>query len=603
MSYSLGIDFGTSTTKVALRRENEIPQPLPIGNRGEYFMPSVVAYRKRQNDEADIIAVGEDAVAMSESEDIHIVSEIKRCLTATESELKLPSDRFPWWNHEDRCIELWSKQYHPLDVILKILTEALERAVSRARELGFGDKISSFSIRSLPTRIGTSVTSGLETRKVLAEVTRRLGFDTFRVENLVEESVLACLSYVHLDPEAIPGKTILVYDLGGGTFDTAIIKVDKASERSGPSLTIFSTDGEPFTGGVDIDERLFRYISERIAKEKLGFKDEEQAEILKLLNADEKQKLWNQAREAKEILSTNDEARIVMPPGWLGKSDVELTISRNELETIIEATGLVDKTLECVLRCWRRARMLLRNQDETIATFHLQYDRSSGKIGGSVLKLDHKDLNTFVDNILIVGGTTRIPLIRRRLASLWGEDKFIPEGEVVKPIEACSIGAAWQQESVNAIVDRLPFSINISWESGGSNLYQAFEPTTMYKTMVQKPEIISFKNSVNIPAECKEISIAIETPDGDIQPIELLQNIQPGKCEIEIDLFGRCLLRDGQGAIHELPNTKQHQLQKALWERFDLEKKQEKKRQDEEDKQRTRKFLYRKPGEDLHEVG
>ena len=266
MGYSLGIDFGTSTTKVALRRGSEIPQPLPIGKGGEFFMPSAVAYGRTKNDMAETIAIGEDATVVPETEDTHAVNEVKRCLAAADSSTRLPQERYPWWNHEDGCIELWSSRFSPHDVVLTILNEALERAVRLARELGFGADVDRFSIRGLPTRLGASVTASLETRKVLAEVARRLGFPNFRVENLCEEPILACLSYVHLEPEIIPGETILIYDLGGGTFDTAIVKVHEDTARDIPSLTVFAADGEPFLGGVDIDEALFQHLAHRIAE-------------------------------------------------------------------------------------------------------------------------------------------------------------------------------------------------------------------------------------------------------------------------------------------------------------------------------------------------
>lgn len=175
----------------------------------------------------------------------------------------------------------------------------------------------------------------------------------------------------------------------------------------------------------------------------------------------------------------------------------------------------------------------------------------------------------------------------------------MPE-EVVKPIEACSIGAAWQQESVSTIVDRLPFSITMRWESGESNLYRAFTPTVAYKTLKATPLINPFKSGLlSLPSGCKEISVVHETPDGETEVVQVLRNLPPGSYVLEIDLFGRCIIRDGLGTPHEVPNPSQHPTQKALWALVE----EERQREEEEDKKRTIRYATHLPGEDLHEVG
>lgn len=598
MGYNLGIDFGTSTTKVALRRAEEIPLALPIGKNSELFMPSLVAFRRTSNDRAETIAIGEDAVVVPETEKTHVVSEVKRCLAAIGTAVRLPEERYPWWNPEGGCIQLWSSRFSPYHIVLTILSEALERAIRRAREHGFGDDVDGFSIRGLPMRLGTSVTASLETRKVLAEVARRLGFPNFKVASLCEEPVLASLAYVHQQPEIVPGETILIYDLGGGTLDIAIVKVHEHSDRKIPTLTIFSADGEPFLGGVDIDEALFKHLACRIAEEALGFKGEERLQILNRMSPKEKQNLWNEAREAKERLSTDVQTSVSLPE-FLGESEVMLSLSRDEVEAVVVKTGLIDNSLNCVLRTWRKARMLLRKQGEAIGTFHLKYEKSSGRIEGSVMKLEHEDLSQFVTRILLVGGATRMPIIKRTLISKWGENKIMPE-KVVKPIEACSVGAAWQEKSMSAIVDRLPFSIVARWDSGESKLYEAFTPTVTYKTITSTPSINPYRSErFSLPAGCKEISIVYESPDGEAEVIQLLRDLPLGPYSLEVDLFGRFLLRDGLGTAHELPNRLQHPVQREMWEQIEAEAR----REEDEQRQRLHRILHRRPGEDLHEVG
>ena len=599
MGYNLGIDFGTSTVKVALRQGNEIPFALPIGNKGDMFMPSVVAYRRTKNDMAQPMAIGEDAMEVPETDDTHVVSESKRCLTASQFLGKLPQERYPWWDSDNRCVRLWSARFSPHDVVLTILNEALERAVRLIRESGLGIDVDKFTIRGLPTRLGCSVTADLQTRRILSEVARRSGFPEFKVNDLWEEPILALLSYAHLE-QVVPGETIVVYDLGGGTFDTAVVKVHEESGSGAPALTVFSADGEPFCGGADIDEALFEHLILRLAEEYRGFKGEERLQILSLMSPDEKQKLRNRAREAKETLSEAEETTITLPSGFLGEAEGMLTVGRNELETIVKKTRLVDKTLNCVLRAWRRARMLLRNPGEAVGTFYLEYDSSSGKIDGSVLNLRHQDLKKNVNRVLIVGGATRMPLIRQCLASLWDTHKLISE-DVVKPVEASSIGAAWQQEEVRAIVDRLPFSVILCYDASELELYPAFTPTVSYKTLTASPSINPFRSApFTLPSSCREVVIVLRNTDGDIIEKHPLSNIPRGRCLLEIDAFGRCVIKTDLGTpIEQLPNPFQHPLQKELWERVE----EERQKKEEEKREQIDRYLKRLPGEDLYEVG
>lgn len=594
MGYSLGIDFGTSTTKVALRRDRDIPEALPIGSTGDYFMPSVVAYRRAKNDKAEQIAVGEDALAVAETEDTCVLSEIKRCLAVTESVHEmLPCDRYPWWNPQKRVIQLWSDELSPEHVVETILTEALDRAIRRAREIGIGLDIDRHSIRGVPTRLGTSVTASLETRKVLAEVARRLGFPTFRVDDLWEEPILACLSYVHY--QVVPGEKVLVYDWGGGTFDTTVIIVHEESSKGVPDLTVFSSGGMPFCGGTDIDDAFFLHVARRIANEYLGFPEEGIEQVLELMTTNETQQLRNQAREAKEELSRTERWTIALPVGFLGEDGITLSVSREELETIIKSTGLIDTTSECVLRAWRRARMLYRKEGEAVGSFYLNMDSSSGHVGGSVLGLDHGDLRETVDRILVVGGTTRIPLVRERLASLWGREKLMSD-EVVKPIQACAVGAAWQQQSVGNIVDRLPFSIAVRWDSEERRLYKAFDETINYKTVTDNPSIIPFKSApFSLPAGRREGSVIYETPDGVTELVEASRDFPPSPCHLEIDMFGNIFLKGHPDLPPiKLENRHQHQLQRELWAKLEATRQQGK----QQEIDRAIKYTRRLPGED-----
>lgn len=597
MEYRLGIDFGTSTTKVALRRETGIPERIPIGLAGDDFMPSAVAYRRIANDKTAVMAVGEAALTVHDTANTKVVKDIKRCLFITEHLHKKRFQKdYAWWDTESGMVQLWSDRLSPEDVILTIITEALDRAATKARQLGVAPEIDNFTIRGLPTRLGTSVTASLQTRKILAEVARRVGIPKFVAKDLWEEPILACLPYVH--HQLTPGEIVLVYDLGGGTFDTAVIRVEHGGSRDIPYLTVLSFDGESFCGGVDIDDALFEHLAARIARECLDSGTEEAQMVLDIMNADERQYLKDQARDAKERLSTAHETTLVLPPGFLGKSAAILKLTRKEIEAIIEKTRLVDKTKECVCRAWRRARMLIRKRDEAIGGFYLQCDSSSGAIGGSVLGLGHDDLRKMVDRVLIVGGTTRIPYIRETLESLWGQNKVI-SGGVVEPITACSVGAAWGQESVGKIVDRLPFSIIVKWDSGQQTLYQAYDETVKYMTRTS-PSVIPFKSEpLTLPDGCAPICVEYQNPEGEPELATELKSRPANPCHLEIDMFGQITLKTARGLSQiELDNKYQHNLQKDLAAQL----KAEKQRQKKEEIERAGRYISKRPGED-HDVG
>lgn len=299
MAYQLGIDFGTSATKIALRCDDMIPQALHIGLTEALYMPSVAAYRRTDGGEAELLTVGEDADQILDNEYTIVLRDIKRCLASRDASEMLPTDQCPsWWNVEESCVELWSSKLNPEDVILDILTEALKRAIDTARLLGIGDDLDSVSIRGVPTSIGCPVTARLDMRMTLADVARRLGVQSIRVRDVVEEPILASLSYSNLDLSISAERIVLVYDWGGGSFDTAIVRVRRSSPDGTPELTVLARDGETFCGGTDIDDAFAKYILWRVAHKILGLGPESNNEALDVFSREETQYVYAQIGRA-----------------------------------------------------------------------------------------------------------------------------------------------------------------------------------------------------------------------------------------------------------------------------------------------------------------
>ena len=379
--------------------------------------------------------------------------------------------------------------------------------------------------------------------------------------------------------------TLLVYDFGGGTFDTAVIRINPPEQDKSPGITVLSADGEPFCGGTDIDKALAKYIATRIAQE---YFNNNSALITQI--AEELRNYAPKIRDTKEILSNSTESSLVLPSDFMDKPGIEIRITREQFETVLMETHLLEKTTNCVLRAWRKARMVYRKEDEVSGQFYLKIDHDTGAVSKHVTELYFDDLKQNVGRILLVGGTTKIPLIQKRLASILDGSKFISENDPYEPIVACSLGAAWRKQNISSIIDRLPFSIVISQGKDRQEMYRAYTPTVTYKTLTDQPRIQHYisSNMCTVSDHGGPAHIECVKPDGAI----VQQNDVPsGKHVVEIDFYGRILLEPG---MEEIPNPVQHELQKAQL-RSIREIEERKKTGDEE---RLRKQLFKKPGED-----
>jgi molecular chaperone DnaK (HSP70) len=559
MEYSLGVDFGTSTTKIALCQMGRNPQLLPIGSRRDYYMPSVVRYRRTNQGQADPIAVGEDALTDTVTEDMAVVKEIKRLLIGEKEQ---PSDpivrnRYSNWDWENGVVRLWSSVLDPHEIAMTIVEEALKRAIAWAKQEGFGDKVNTFSIRGFPCRIGCPVKSKLDTRLSLAEMARRLGFHSFSISRgLYDEPILASLEYLRHDTST-EGATVLVYDFGGGSFDTAIVKIIGTGIQK--RATVLSSDGEPFCGGGDMDHAFRNYLVERIAKDKSMLQYHNGQQLLAGIGADAANILANRTREIKETLSTMPE--IALSLDFLGLRDEVIEVTQSELNKVIGKTNIVSITTACTLRNFWRARMFDRKPGESLRSYYLHEE--SGILKDHVMDLTHKDLSEYVDKILLVGGTTKMPLVRETLGQIWDNSKFI-SANVVEPVEACAMGAASTNDvafdSLNrrSIIDRLPFSVILSGDRGEFTAYKAFEPIVRYERRPMK----EYRSETHINS--RTLSIFLKSPDGDITPCKKIQDGIP-PYQLCFDIFGNMFLKDSLKEV-ELKNPCQSDKQQAMYE-------------------------------------
>lgn len=444
------------------------------------------------------------------------------------------------------------------------------------------------TVQGWSARLGCSATAGLEARKMLRSVAKNLGFAGFKFEHIQEEPVLASLPY--LQRELHPGESILVYDFGGGTFDSAVIRIEQNSADGLPSMTVLSTEGSAFCGGVNIDKYFTKHLARRIAQEYFGDNfDNKYREIMEQRHSE----LENIARETKELLSDQSQRTVLMPPDFMNRPNIVLNVTQQELEEVIIESGVLEETEICILSAWRKARMIWRQQNEVCDDFIVEMDTKKGSVIKDIFDLDFDDLNKMVNRVLLIGGTTKIPLVQKHLHSHLKNVQFISENDPYEPIVACALGAASQKEQVNTILDSLPFSIMVKNGDNEMEMYRAYTPTIIYNTLTDNPNIKDFISNNVCPISNSSDCLNIEciTPDGEVISQTDNLTMSPGRYVLKINNYGM---------IHfghlEVSNPKQHELQKDMWSRIQKEKERLK----QEELERTNRNLREgsKPTED-----
>jgi molecular chaperone DnaK len=289
-------------------------------------------------------------------------------------------------------------------------------------------------------------------------------------------------------------KRLLVFDLGGGTFDVSVVKV------SNNIFEVEAVDGDNFLGGIDFDQLLVGHILERIA-EKHGDK----LEISKV----DRERLRSEAQQAKHELSSQEKTMISLAHLDIGGGkliDVAETLTREDLETA--TTELVDHCVAIVTR--------------TLARRGLKPEQ--------------------IDDVLLVGGQTRMPMVQERLEGLFGR----PPSKRVHPDEVVALGAAiaaFAHDKIDApvLLDVVPMSISIAIGGGG------VRTVVPHGTPLPHSAKLEFK----IPGDKKAVTLAVLQGDeprardndylGAIVLDQLPETEMP--CRLDFELDAESILR------------------------------------------------------------
>ncbi|MEI8373957.1 MAG: Hsp70 family protein [Planctomycetota bacterium] len=372
MELIVGIDLGTTNSEIAVIRDG---RPEVIRIDGEAILPSIVGL-----DSEGRLLVGTPARNQWVLAPERTVRSIKRKMG------------------EDYKVRLGDRDYAPQEISAIILGRLKERA-----EQFLGQPVRK-AVITVPAFFN----------EVQREATREAGeLAGLEVVRIINEPTAAALTY---DPATENLERLLVYDLGGGTFDVSIVQVERGV------VEVLASHGNTHLGGDDFDELLLTYVCDK-------FEKEHKVDLRK--SPVGKSRVLGAVEEAKKILSA--EAVTTIQEEFIAKSGsaalhLDLEIERVEYEALIEP--LLAKTLICV--------------DQALDDAHLNAQQ--------------------IDKVILVGGASRTPLVHRLLEGRLGRELHTE----VDPDLCVAMGAAVQGGLINGIdvgqvlVDITPHTLGIS---------------------------------------------------------------------------------------------------------------------------------------------
>jgi molecular chaperone DnaK len=406
MSKIIGIDLGTTNSCVAIMDGDKVK--VIENAEGDRTTPSIIAY----TDDGETL-VGQSAKRQAVTNPNNTLYAIKRLIgrrfedDVVQKDIKMVPYKITKADNGDAWVEVKGEKMAPPQVSAEVL-----KKMKKTAEDYLGEKVTE-AVITVPAYFNDSQ------RQATKDAGKIAGLE---VKRIINEPTAAALAY-GLDKKS-GDRTVAVYDLGGGTFDLSIIEI--ADVDGEHQFEVLATNGDTFLGGEDFDLKIIEYLADQFKKDSgIDLRGDSLA----------MQRLKEAGEKAKIELSSSQQTDVNLPyitADASGPKHMNVKLTRAKLESLVE--GLVQRSLE-------PCKVALED---------------AGMKAGEI------------DEVILVGGQTRMPLVQEKVKEFFGKEAR----KDVNPDEAVAMGAAIQAAVLSGdvkdvlLLDVTPLTLGIETMGG-----------------------------------------------------------------------------------------------------------------------------------------